>query len=98
MFQSKETCGGVLFCDIFSQYIFLTIFGVCVSQLQGRIQGGGEAHPARPTPKIGKNMIFLRKIMIFHTKYPKIVRASLRSASFFLSPPLSWSPGSAPEL
>jgi hypothetical protein len=28
---------------------------------------------------IGKNMIFLRKIVIFHTKYPKNVRASLRN-------------------
>ena len=25
---------------------------------QGRIQGGGGAHPARAPPKIGKNMIF----------------------------------------
>jgi hypothetical protein len=33
---------------------------------------GGEAHPARAPPKIGKNMIFWRKIVIFHTKYPKI--------------------------
>jgi hypothetical protein len=37
--------------------------------LQGRTQRG--AHPA---PKIGKNMIFWRKIVIFHTKYPKNVR------------------------
>ena len=37
----------------------------------------------RPLPKIGKNMIFWRKIVIFHTKYPKNVRASLRSAQFF---------------
>jgi hypothetical protein len=37
--------------------------------LQGRIQRG--AHPACTPPKIGKNMIFLRKIMIFHTKYAK---------------------------
>jgi len=29
----------------------------------------GEAHPT-PPPKIGKNMIFLRKIVNFHTKYP----------------------------
>ena len=43
--------------------------------LQGRIQG--EAHPARAPPKIGKNMIFLRKIVIFHTKYPKNFRPSL---------------------
>jgi hypothetical protein len=47
--------------------------------VQGRIQGGGGALP----PKIGKNMIFWRKIVIFHTKYPKNVRASLRSAQFF---------------
>jgi hypothetical protein len=43
---------------------------------QGRIQG---AHPARAPPKIGKNMIFWRKIVIFHTKYPKNVHASLRN-------------------
>jgi hypothetical protein len=47
---------------------------------QGRIQGGGGR-------KIGKNMIFWRKIVIFHTKYLKIFRASLRSAQFFLSAP-----------
>ena len=50
---------------------------------QGRIQGGGGAHPARPPPpNVGKNMIFWRKIVIFHTKYPKQFRASLRSAQF----------------
>ena len=47
--------------------------------VQGRIQGGGGAHPAPPPPpKIGKNMIFWRKIVIFHTKYPKTFPASLR--------------------
>jgi hypothetical protein len=49
--------------------------------------GGGGAHPARAPPKIEKNMIFWRKIVISHTKYPKNVRASLRSAQFFLSAP-----------
>jgi hypothetical protein len=44
---------------------------------QGRIQGG--THPPRAPPKIGKNMIFWRKIVIFHTKYPKIFLASLRN-------------------
>ena len=34
----------------------------------------GGAPGARPPPKIGKNKIFLRKIVIFHTKYPKNVR------------------------
>ena len=55
--------------------------------IQGRIQGGAP-------PKIGKNMILWRKIVIFHTKYPKNVRAPpLRSANFFLKikvrPPLT---------
>jgi hypothetical protein len=36
---------------------------------------GGGTHPARAPPKIGKNMIFWRKIVISHTKYPKNVRA-----------------------
>jgi hypothetical protein len=49
--------------------------------IQGRIQWG--AHPARVPPKIGENMIFWRKIVIFHTKYPKYFRTSLRSAQFF---------------
>jgi hypothetical protein len=48
---------------------------------QRRIQGEGRTRP--PPPKIGKNMIFWRKIVIFHRKYPKNVRASLRSAHFF---------------
>jgi hypothetical protein len=46
---------------------------------QWRIQGGGGA----PGPTIGKNMIFWRKIVNFHTKYPKNVRASLRWAQSF---------------
>jgi hypothetical protein len=36
-----------------------------------------------PPSAIGKNIIFWRKIVIFHTKYPKHFRASLRSAQFF---------------
>ena len=35
--------------------------------------------PAGAPPKIGKNKIFRRKIVIFHTKYPKHFRASLRN-------------------
>ena len=46
------------------------------SQIQG-------AHPARAPSKIGENMIFWRKIVIFYTKYHKNFRASLRSAQFF---------------
>ena len=48
-----------------------------IQYLAGADPGG--AHPARAPPKIGKNMIFWRKIVIFHTKYPKHFRASLRN-------------------
>jgi hypothetical protein len=37
-------------------------------------------------PKLEK-MIFLHKIVIFHTKYPKNFSTSLRSAQLFLSAP-----------
>jgi hypothetical protein len=40
-----------------------------------------------PPLKLEKNMIFWRKIVIFHTKYPKYFHASIRSAQFFLSAP-----------
>jgi hypothetical protein len=50
-----------------------------LSSISGAVPGGGT--PA-PPPKIGKNMIFWRK-MNFHTKYPKHFRAYLRSAQFF---------------
>jgi hypothetical protein len=49
--------------------------------IQGRIQG------APPPLKLEQNMIFWRKIVIFHTKYPTNFRVSLRSAHFFLSAP-----------
>ena len=48
----------------------------------GADPGGGGAPGARPS-KIGKNKKCWRKIVIFHTKYPKNFRASLRSAQFF---------------
>jgi hypothetical protein len=48
---------------------------------QGRIQEG--AHPGRAPPQNKKKKIFWRKILIFHRKYPKHFRASLRSAQFF---------------
>ena len=48
-------------------------------QPQGRIQEGGRTRRAPPL-KLEKNMTFWRKIVIFHTKYPKHFHASLRSA------------------
>ena len=45
---------------------------------------GGRAHPVRaPTLQLEKIRFFWRKIVIFHTKYPKNVRTPLRSAQFF---------------
>ena len=40
-----------------------------------------------PPSAIGKNMIFWRKIVFFHTKHLKIFRASLRSSHFFKCAP-----------
>jgi hypothetical protein len=48
-----------------------------------KCRGGSRAEGRPPPPKIGKNMICWRKILIFHTKYPKNVRATLCSAQFF---------------
>ena len=47
--------------------------GFCNPQLlnQGRIRGGGGGALGALPPKIGKDMIFLRKMVIFHTKYPQ---------------------------
>ena len=51
---------------------------VTTVRYQGRIQEGRTRH-APPPPKTGKNMIFWRKIVIFHTKYPNNFRSSLRN-------------------
>ena len=45
-------------------------------------EGGGRTRRP-PPPKIEINLIFWRKIEIFHMKYLKNVRATLRSAQFF---------------
>ena len=47
------------------------------------VQGVYLAHAPPPPPKIEKNKIFWRKIVIFYTKYPQNIRASLRSAQLF---------------
>jgi hypothetical protein len=68
------------FCTNRCVFLSVNVTQSKVSQgklFQGRIQRG--AHPARAPPKIGKNMIFWRKIVIFHTKYPTNFRASLRN-------------------
>jgi hypothetical protein len=59
--------------------------GLGQSQKCGRFKAVIEipTQGGRGPPKIGKNMIFWCKIMIFHTKYPTKFRTSLRSAQFF---------------
>ena len=49
--------------------------------------GGGGGRTRRAPPKIGKYMICLRKMVIFHTKYPKNVRASLARRNFLKCAP-----------
>jgi hypothetical protein len=43
------------------------------------IQGGGAAPGAPPPLSLEKNLIFWRRIVMFHTKYPTNFRASLRN-------------------
>ena len=64
--------------DIVFIFCFTTNSRLCINT--GADPGG--AHPAPPS-NIVKNMIFWRKIVIFHTEYPTNFRASLRSAQFF---------------
>ena len=47
---------------------------------RGGVEGGA---PGAHSPKIGKKYDFLRKIVIFYTKYPKNFRAVLHSALLF---------------
>jgi hypothetical protein len=66
------------FYRTFFWYVFLDI-----RKGMAGVDPGGRVHLAYAPPKIGKNKIFWREIAIFHTKYPKKFRASLRSAQFF---------------
>ena len=62
----------------------LKLWSIFRHRWPGADSGGGE-HPVRasPPPKIGKNMNFWRKIVIFHTKYPTNFRAFLCSVQLF---------------
>jgi hypothetical protein len=85
---AKRSITGITTFLLFN-IVIVKINGLSKMHLQGRIQGGGGA-PGASNPTIGKNMIFWRKIVIFHTKYPKKFRAFLRSAQFFkVRPPIA---------
>jgi hypothetical protein len=58
-------------------YVYAIITNCNINTIQGGSRGGA---PGAGHPNIGKNMIFLRKIVTFHTKYPKNFRASPPSA------------------
>jgi hypothetical protein len=71
-------CKGL--CCYSSSLVLLQSFQSWILFRGGSRGGGGRA---RPPLKLEKIWFFWRKIVIFHTKYPKIFRASLRSAQFF---------------
>ena len=89
--QSLVLC--VCFVDRSLSFFFLSIvlsvlprFTDSDYPFQGRTQGRGGAPGAR-SPKIGNNMIFWRKIVIFHTKYPKIFAPPSARRNFFKCAP-----------
>ena len=66
---------SIVFC-----YIILHYFSSIPGADPGGGGGGGGGRTRRAPPlKLEKNMFFWRKIVIFHTKYPNIFRASLRN-------------------
>jgi hypothetical protein len=91
---AKRSITGITTFLLFN-IVIVKINGLSKMHLQVRIQGGGGGGggggaPGASNPTIGKNMIFWRKIVIFHTKYPKKFRAFLRSAQFFkVRPPIA---------
>jgi hypothetical protein len=59
----------------------------------------GGAHPARAPPKIGKIWFFGVKSWFFTRNTPKNFAPPLARRNFFkCPPPLTWNPGSAPDL
>ena len=67
--------GDYLISRIFHEILLRYCSLLQLSTISGADPGEGGGAP----PKIGKNMIFWRKIVIIHTKYPQNVRASLRN-------------------
>ena len=82
---------GAIFLDVdlcFSELTLLISSSACRYSTGADPGGGAPGERRAPPPIIGKNMIFWRKIVIFHTKYPKkISRLPPLGAIFFLSAP-----------
>jgi hypothetical protein len=93
---------SVIICDYDIRNISVIIcdydirdISVIICDYQGRTQGGA---PGPRPPKIGKNMIFLRKIVIFTRNTPKIIVPRSARCNFFKCAPLAWNPRSAPVM
>jgi hypothetical protein len=67
-------------------------------KLQGWIQGMGGVHPARATLKLEKIRFFCVKSWFFTRNTPKLFAPPSARRNFFSVHPLTWNPGSAPEL
>ena len=70
-------------------FCIVTLSIVIYVDNRGGSREGAHSGPLPPPLKFEKNKVFWHKIVIFHTKYPKIFRASLRSSQFLknLPPP-----------
>ena len=86
-----------LICCLEGDDILLNVHS-CISRrtlTRGGSRGGGGA-PGAP-PKIGKNMILWRKIVIFFTRNaPNIFAPPSARRNYFKCAPLTWNPGFAP--
>ena len=60
-------------------FVIYSYLNPAASKVWRYTKGRGGSRGVRAPPKIGKNMIFWHKIVIFHTKYPKNFRTSLRN-------------------
>ena len=81
-----STCLSLLFNVFVLLFNVSTFCSACLYLLFNVFRGGFKGGRTRRAPlKLEKIRFFLRKIVIFHTKYPQNFRASLRSARFFLS-------------
>jgi hypothetical protein len=77
--EEEEVREITLIIKCIKTYNFKIRFGMRKSR--GGYRGGGTRRA--PPLKLEKIRFFGPKIVIFHTKYPKNFRASLRSAQFF---------------
>ena len=88
-----------VFHFISKRHVFLS---TCIYRGGSRRGGRTRRAPPPPPPKIGKNMIFWRKIIFFHWhEIPQKCSRLPPQGAIFLSappPPLTWNPGSAPDI